>query len=244
MLPSSSIWLVSAVTDASIESAESSSSSPFVFSPLEPRLLSDICRRNFSARRATSTSTTTTYSIWQRNTGKVMQRCSSQLDLKRFNGSLNRLMCCVPSVGSSPEQRKNRDSVLQVQNKIQLLHDPPKPVVSLHQSMDQRSWIYSLFKQGYFVSTGIEGITHLNSHWNPVYSWMLVCSSRGSGQTKDEEAGSSKTVQGEMPALLYSAGVCRATANTCVWFPQKTQSTYLWFLASPLALAQWSTQAT
>lgn len=31
---------------------------------------------------------------------------------------------------------------------------------------------------------------------------MLVCSSRGSGPMKDEEAGSSKTVQGEMRALF------------------------------------------
>lgn len=141
MLPSCSVWLwlVSAVTDAGVESAESSSSPPSMFSPLEPRLLLDICRRSLSAHRATSTSTTTTCSIWQRYTGEVMQRCSFQLHLERFSGSLRCLTCCVPSVGSSPEQRKNRDSVLQVQNKIRLLHDPPKPVVSLHQSMDQRS---------------------------------------------------------------------------------------------------------
>lgn len=40
-----------------------------------------------------------------------------------------RLICCVPSVGSSPEQGESRDSVLQVQNQTRLLHVTPKPVV-------------------------------------------------------------------------------------------------------------------
>lgn len=39
-----------------------------------PRRLSAICRRKFSARRAMSTSTRTTCSSSQRNTGKVMEQ--------------------------------------------------------------------------------------------------------------------------------------------------------------------------
>lgn len=59
----------------------------------------------------------------------------------------------LQSLGSASEQRENRDSVLQVQNKIRLLCFTPESVVQFHKPVDQRSWIYCVVKQGHLVST-------------------------------------------------------------------------------------------
>lgn len=90
--------------------------------PTEPPLFWDICRRRSWGPPATSTSTRTTCSIWQTNTGKVKPPLCTSVTINGPNIQMSHLR-------SSPKQRKNRDFVLQVQNQTRLLHVAPKPVV-------------------------------------------------------------------------------------------------------------------